>query len=80
MKLSTEYDYAFKVLACAQVGLQTTLRELSTGKEKVFFQAGAAFTSDEAVASMQKHMDSLTDDLCSSWFKQRERKKDKKGQ
>lgn len=72
-KLSTKYDFNVQqvpAVAGRSSGIQVDLVELETGKVRVFFIAG-----DKSVDRVRYHMNSLTDDLCSSWFTQRERKK-----
>lgn len=74
-KLSTKYHFTVKqvkddVAAGRSAGIEINLVELETGKVKVFFIAG-----NKNPDRVLQHMNSLTDDLCSSWFSQRERKK-----
>lgn len=74
MKLMTQYDYT--VVLDGEGYPTITLTELATGKNKTFhLRHGKGPDYAERLAH---HMDSLTDDLCSSWFNQRERKPAKK--
>lgn len=73
-KLMEQHDFT---ITMDEEGYPTIkLVELATGKVKEFHlrhNKGADY-----VESLTRHMNSLTDDLCSSWFNQRERKKPKK--
>lgn len=74
MKLMEQHDY--KIELDAEGYPTITLTELATGKTKLFHLRHAK--GPEYAERLAGHMDSLTDDLCSSWFNQRERKKPKK--
>jgi len=56
-------------------GTTITLTQTATGKTKVFFLAGV-----RPVEPLTDHLNSLTDDLCSQWFNERERKPKKEKQ
>ena len=73
-KLMEQHDY--KIELDAEGYPTITLTELATGKVKLF--PLRCSKGPEYAKSLARHMDSLTDDLCSSWFNQRERKKPKK--
>ena len=68
---SDEYNYS---VALSNGGAHITLNQASSGKQKVFFVAG----NFDSESSLVNHMNSLTDDLCSQWFANREHKKNKK--
>ena len=68
-KLSTEYD--FDVTPHNVSGITITLRQLSTGKVKVFYVAVGY------INKLHEHMRSLTDSQCEQWFTAGERKKKK---
>lgn len=70
-KLMEQHDY--KIELDAEGYPTITLTELATGKVKLFPLRHAK--GSEYAKSLARHMNSLTDDLCSSWFNQRERKK-----
>jgi hypothetical protein len=63
----TEYDYT--IVQDVEGYPTITLTQLSTGKVKVFPLRCTKHTS-----GLHRHMCSLTDDLCSSWFNERVRK------
>lgn len=67
MKLMTEYD--FVVSPNVKCGVDVVLTQLESGKTKEFYVAAGS------IAGLTKHMNSLTDDLCSSWFNVRDRQK-----
>lgn len=56
-----------------RLGVLVKLKHLPTGDIKEFFLAGKS-----NVAPIQRHFDSLTDDLLLQWFKKREVKPAKK--
>jgi hypothetical protein len=62
----TQYDYT---MLQTEEGTRIGLHELATGKTKTFW-IGYPIDLDR----LANHMDSLTDDLCSSWFREREKK------
>lgn len=64
---SDEYTYGVMIRG----GMHITLRQTSTGKTKEFFMAGCGV---EALTSIENHLNSLTDDLCSQWFNERVKK------
>lgn len=71
MKLMEQHDFT---ITMDEEGYPTIkLVELATGKVKLFPMRCAK--GQGYVDSLTRHMNSLTDDLCSSWFNQRERKK-----
>ena len=55
-------------------GVTVVLTQESTSKQKKFFLAGEWKTAD----GLFNHMNSLTDDLCSQWFNERQPKKKEK--
>lgn len=74
---SDEYSYVIKRdEQHGTRGVTVVLTQTSTGKEKHFFNAGAWTNVD----GLFKHMNSLTDDLCSQWFNERAPKKKEKKQ
>lgn len=48
--------------------ITVTLHQMETGKTKVFTQHSGS------VLGFVNHMNSLTDDLCSQWFNERQKK------
>lgn len=70
MKLMTE-AYTFAI-AEESSKFTITLTEASTGKTKIFV------THYGHLEGHRAHMNSLTDDLCSSWFREKPEKKPKK--
>lgn len=74
MKLMEQHDFT---ITLDGEGYPTiTLTELATGRVKLFHLRHSK--GPEYAESLTRHMNSLTDDLCSSWFNQRDRKKSKK--
>lgn len=74
MKLMEQHD--FTIVLDGEGYPTITLTELATGKVKVF--PLRCVKGPGCIGGLTSHMNSLTDDLCSSWFNQRERKKPKK--
>ena len=64
---SDEYEFSFMVRG----GVYTYLKQVSTGKVKTFYQVAHDIDS---LPALRDHMNSLTDDLCSQWFNEREKK------
>ena len=69
---SDEFMFAFRPKLD---GIETVLTQVSTGKTKVFFNAGHTLT---VIGGLLNHMNSLTDDLCAQWFNVREKPAKKK--
>lgn len=59
-------EYTYNVVA-VENHIETTITETATGALKVFKHAYGD-TSQQRIDAMCKHMDSLTDSLCSQWF------------
>jgi len=74
-KLSSDaYDYRiFDATKNKTDGVEIILCQTATGKSKRFFCAGHTYPA----LHLLSHMNSLTDDLCSSWFNERPAKKKK---
>lgn len=72
-KLSTD-AYQFDVTGHSTGGFTIVLKQVASGKTKVFKQASSSYDG------LYAHMLSLTDDLCEQWFNERapKKKKDKK--
>ena len=63
MKLNTDYTY---ITTDDGKMFLTEVTQVSTGKKHVFKQSN----SMSSVEKLTSHMDSLTDDLLSGWFKE----------
>lgn len=72
---SDEYTYVIHRDALHNTpGVTIVLTQVSSAKQKKFFLAGKR----ENVDGLFNHMNSLTDDLCSQWFNERQPKKKEK--
>lgn len=67
---SANYSYT---LSQDEKGTTIVLMETSSGKNKTFFLAG-----EHSLWVLLNHMNSLTDELCEQWFKERDHGKKKK--
>lgn len=67
-KLSSD-EYSFSIEP-VEGGAVIVLQQVSTSKTKRFFLAGAHHDT----SGLTSHMNSLTDDLCSQFFNEREKK------
>lgn len=70
---SAKYEFQIMENTDGTAGYIVSLRQVETGKVKNFVLSG-----ERSPVRLISHMNSLTDDLCSQWFNEREKKPKKK--